>query len=178
MAIVDKVRPETVEILRGTIDFYLLRGILPVARSWPKKPKPPYTALQAEGMAVFTIICGSMKRIYPSILSAWQIGAEGKRAQWTDTYKGLGMKYWKLKRCIAPIALDYKINEEEDKFTVSWTVLQLYIDPNTEEEIRHWGTDLIDKKDISEAPKPIYFTLYDDEGTRVIAPFIKFEVTG
>lgn len=177
MAKVDKLRPEVIEQSRGTVDFYLLRGILPVARAWPKKPKPPYTALQAEAMAVFSIICGSMKRIYPSILLAWQIGSEGKRAQWTDTYKGLGMKYWKKNRSIAPVAIDYKIVEEEDKFSVSWTVLQLYIEKSKEEEIKKMSSDLINKEDILSAPKPIYFSLYDDFGTRVIAPFIKFEVT-
>ncbi|GAI84782.1 unnamed protein product, partial [marine sediment metagenome] len=55
MAIVDKITGEKIERLRGKVDFYLLRGILPVARRWPKKPKPPYTALQAEAMAVFAI---------------------------------------------------------------------------------------------------------------------------
>jgi len=52
MATVNKVTGEAVELLRGHIDFYMLRGLLPVARKWPKKIKPPYTALQAEAQAV------------------------------------------------------------------------------------------------------------------------------
>ncbi len=62
MAIVNKITAETIERMRGKIDFYLLRGITPVARSWPKKPKPPYTALQAEAMAVFALANKSFRR--------------------------------------------------------------------------------------------------------------------
>lgn len=176
MAKVDKIRPESIELLRGTIDFYLLRGILPVARSWPKKPKPPYTELQAEAMAVFSIACKLMSRISENILEAWRIGSEGKRAQWTDTFKGLVMQYWKLNKVISPIAIDYKVTEEETKFTVEWTILRVYLDKNIPEVMRKETTDLINKEDISKVKAPIYFTLYDEAHKRLVAPYILLEV--
>lgn len=177
MAIVDKIRPETIEKLRGRIDFYMLRGILPVARRWPKKPKPPYTALQAEAMAVFSIACANMKRISDNILEKWREGSEGKRSQWTDVFKGIIMKYWKLNKSIAPIAIDYQVTETDTQFKVLWNILQVYISPNKKEEIYNMETNLIDKKDIGLMPKPIYFTLFDDEGIRLVAPYILFELT-
>jgi len=175
VAIVDKVRPETIERMRGVIDFYMLRGILPVARSWPKKPKPPYTPLQAEAMAVFSIICGTMKRLSANMLKVWREGSEGKRSQWTDTYKGLAMKYWKKNRSISPIALNYEVVEEATKFKVKWDILEVFIDPDTPEKEYTIETELIKKDDILKAPKPIYFTLFDDDGQRLIAPYILFE---
>ncbi len=174
MAIVDKIRPETIELLRGKIDFYLLRGILPVARSWPKKPKPPYTALQAEAMAVFSIANKSMRRLSDNMLKTWQATTVGITPSWTDVYRSIIMKYWKLNRTIAPIALDYEVFETEDQFKISWDILQLYIDPDTPEETYTKATKLIDKDEILLAPKPIYFTLFDD-GQRLVAPYILFE---
>jgi len=37
-------------------------------------------------------------------------------------------------------------------------------------------SDLITKEDLKKTDMPVYFTLYDDDGTRLIAPFIKLEV--
>ena len=175
MAIVKEITPETIERMRGVIDFYMLRGITPVARSWPKKPKPPYTALQAEAMAVFAIANNSMHRLSQNMLEKWQVSTVGVKPSWTDVYRSIIMKYWKLKRVIAVIALDYEVVEEVDKFKVVWEILQLYIDPETPEEIYNYETTLIVKADILMAPKPIYFTLYDDDGNRQVAPNILFE---
>ncbi|GAJ11818.1 unnamed protein product [marine sediment metagenome] len=177
MAIVDKITGETIERLRGKVDFYLLRGILPVARRWPKKPKPPYTALQAEAMAVFGIANTSMSRISEHILEAWKIGSVGKKASWTDTFRGIIMGYWKLYRVIAPIALDYEVIETDTQFKVKWDILQVYLVPEIPEEIYTLETILINKEDILKAPKPIYFTLYLNSETRLVAPYILFDIT-
>ncbi len=175
MAIVKEITPETIELLRGTIDFYLLRGILPVARSWPKKPKPPYTELQAEAMAVFAIANKSMHRLSPNMLETWQLSTVGVKPSWTDVYRSIIMKYWKLKRVIAPIALNYEVVDAGLEFKVVWQILQLYIDPETPEEIYSDESILIVKSDILLAPKPIYFTLLDDDKNRLVAPYILFE---
>lgn len=175
MAIVNKVTPETIERLRGKVDFYMLRGILPVARRWPKKPKPPYTALQAEGMAVFSIACANMKRISPDMLLLWQASSEGKRSQWTDVWKGIFMKYWKLTGILPKIALDHEVIEIGNEFKVSWNILEIFIDPLIPEKTYTMTTTLILKSDILLAPKPIYFTLFDDSENRQVAPFILFE---
>ncbi len=176
MAIVDKITPETIERLRGIIDFYMLRGILPVARKWPKKPKPPYTALQAEAMAVFAMANSSMHRLTPNMLETWQATTVGVKPSWTDVYRAIIMKYWKLNRTIAPIALDYNVIETDTEFKVVWDILQLYIDPLVPEELYSAETTIINKEDIILAPKPIYFTLSSDDGIRLVAPNIKFEV--
>ena len=175
MAIVKEITPETIELLRGTIDFYMLRGILPVARSWPKKPKPPYTDLQAEAMAVFAIANLSMHRLSPNMLEAWQLTTVGIKPSWTDVYRSIIMKYWKLNRCIVSIALDYEVIETATEFRVVWDILQLYIDPGVPEETYRMETNLINKSDILLAPKPIYFTLLDDAQKRLVAPYILFE---
>ena len=175
MAIVKEITPETIERMRGVIDFYMLRGITPVARSWPKKPKPPYTALQAEAMAVFSIACANMKRISPDMLKLWQESTEGKRSQWTDVWKGIFMKYWKLKGTLPPMALDHEVVETGAEFRVSWDILEVFIDPEIEEKKYELETELINKEDLLLAPKPIYFTLFDDEGNRLVAPYILFE---
>jgi len=175
MAIVKKITPETIERMRGVIDFYMLRGILPVARSWPKKPKPPYTPLQAEAMAVFAIANKSMHELSPNMLETWRVSTFGKKPSWTDVYRAIIMKFWKKNRSIAPIALDYEVVEEETKFKVVWDLLELFIDPEVPEERYTYETTLILKADILEAPKPIYFTLLDDEKQRLVAPYIIFE---
>jgi hypothetical protein len=176
MAKVDKITGETIERLRGKVDFYLLRGITPVARRWPKKPKPPYTALQAEAMAVFKIAQSSKKRISNKMLEAWRKNATGKREAWYDTFTKIIMGYWYKNRSIAPIALDYSIKENEIEFWMELSILQLFIDQTTQEEIYEMETLKIVKKDVEKYPKPIYFTLYDEETTRLVAPYILWQV--
>jgi len=175
MAKVDRITGENIERFRGKVDFYLWKGKIPVARRWPKKPTPPYTALQAEAMAAFSMTCAQMRRLLPAILLAWQIGSEGKREQWTDTFKGLGMKYWKLNREISPVAIDYEIIDSGATFKVKWTILQVYLDGVTSEVISVLVSDLMTKADFEKTEVPGYFTLIDDSGTRLIAPYIKLE---
>lgn len=176
MAIVDKITGEKIEKLRGTIDFYLLRGITPVARAWPKKPTPPYTPLQAEAMAVFRIAQSSKKRLSADMLEAWRKISVGKRPAWGDTFTRLIMEYWRKYECICPIAIDYKIVETELKFSVEWTGLRLYLEEGIPEVIRKETTELITKADIEKIHTPIYFTFYDEVGNRLVAPYILFEV--
>ena len=176
MAKLDKVRGETIELLRGRIDFYMLRGILPVARSWPKKPKPPYTALQAEYMAVFSIARSSLKRISANMLEEWRKITVGKRPQWTDVFTKIIMRYYYYNKSIPLIALDYLIIETELTFQVKWTVLQLYLDPEIPEEITDIYTDIILKSDLENYPQPISIILLDDFGDRLVAPYMLFEV--
>lgn len=176
MARVDNITGEMIELLRGKVDFYLLRGILPVARRWPKKPKPPYTVLQAEAMAVFSIAARTLKRITGIILDEWRKGSEGSRAQWTDTFKSIIMKYWKANKSIPLIALDYSIVETGIEFKVNWKVLQLYIDPGITERVYNIQTGLISKSDFFKIRQPIYFTLLNDDSTRAVAPYILFKI--
>jgi len=176
MTKVNRITGDNIERFRGKIDFYLWKGKIPVARSWPKKPTPPYTALQAEAMAAFSMICGQMRRLLPDILLAWQIGSEGKREQWTDTFKGLGMKYWKANREISPVAIDYTVVDLGTTFKVSWILLKVYLDGVTPEEITQVDSESINKSDLTKTDKPLYFTLFDNTGNRLIAPYIKMEL--
>jgi len=176
MAKVDKITGEKIEKLRGRVDFYLLRGITPVARRWPKKPKPPYTPLQAEAMAVFKIAQKTKKRISDNMLKAWRKSSVGKRPVWGDTFTRLIMECWKKNRCIAPIALDYSIKETELEFWVEWTGLRIYLDKTIPEVIRSETTLLIVKEEILKMHEPIYFTFIDAFGDRLVAPYILFEV--
>ena len=176
MAIVDKIRGEAIEGLRGIIDFYLFKGILPVARKYPKKLKPPYTELQAECMAAFSLANRSMRRLSNHIINAWKTSSVGKKASWTDVYRGIIMRYWKKTKEIAPIALNYELVENETEYTVKWDIMQLYLDPEVPEEYYQVETDVIMKTEVINVPEPIYYTLLDDEGYRLVAPYIHLEV--
>ena len=175
MAKVDNVTAEAIEILRGKIDFYMLRGILPVARSWPKKPKPPYTALQAEAMAVFAIANDSMRRLSTNMIEEWRKTTVGVTPAWTDVYRSLIMKNWKLNRNILPIAIDVVITDNPLEYTILWTTLQLFIDKTIPEIITIEPLLTIVKADLVNKTRPIYITLYDDTGQRVVAPNILLE---
>lgn len=174
MAKVREITPEAIELLRGTIDFYMLRGILPVARSWPKKPKPPYTELQATAMAVFSMSNESMRRLTAKMIEAWRVESFGKRASWTDKYRAIAGKYWKLTREYPLIALDYELVETASTIKVVWDILKLSLIHGVPEDTYQIETNTIDKSDIEKAVKPIYFTLLDDEGRRQVAPHIKY----
>lgn len=176
MAKIEGPTDEAIEKLRGVVDIYKLRGIQWVARKWPKKPTPPYTALQAEAMAVFAIASTCLSRISGSMLEDWRAGAIGKKESWIDTFRGIIMHYWKENRSIPLVALEYMFIEYETEFRIQWEVLQLYIDPDLEEEILELETLLITKEEILKYPEPMYFSLFDSEGTRLVAPYILFEV--
>ncbi|GAH69720.1 unnamed protein product, partial [marine sediment metagenome] len=117
-----------------------------------------------------------LSRIEGKILEAWRIGAVGKRASWTDTFRGIIMSYWKDNRSIAPIALDYNITEYDPDIRITWDILEVFIDPNVEEKKYSLETFLISKEDILKVQEPIYFTLLDDDKRRLVAPYILFEV--
>lgn len=174
MAIVDTIRGDSIELLRGVVDFYLLRGILPVARTYPIKIKPPYTPLQAEAMAVFSLASADLAKITLHMLQYWRTATEGKRKQWTDNFKGIIMHFWKLNGTIAPIATDFEIIETATEYRVKWWILQDYIDPLTPDEYYTMQTPLILKSALTAQPPPIYFTLVDDIGTRLAAPYILY----
>lgn len=172
MAKVDHITGEQIERFRGIIDFYMYAGKIPVARSWPKKLTPPYTTLQAEAMAVFSLASQQMKRLKPNILNAWRIGSEGKRAQWTDTFKGLTMKYWKLTGTFPIIALNYTITEIAGNIKIVFELLEISLIPGVAEKIYNLQTANIEKSSIMETDKPIYYTLMDNNNIRLICPYI------
>jgi len=174
MAIVKDVTPEQIETLRGRVDFYMLRGILPVARRWPKKPTPPYTDLQATAMKVFSTAAASMKRVKPAIRQAWRVSSVGRRSQWPDSFKAIALKYWKLTRTFPLIGLDYEVIETLTTVAVKWEILEISLISGVEEKIYFEQTHLMQISAIEKYVKPIYFTLLDNEGRRQIAPFIKY----
>ena len=127
-------------------------------------------------MAVFAIANRTLKRIKGNILDEWKKLTTGKRPAWTDVFRAIIMKYWYKNKSIPLIALDFEVIETETEFQVKWTVLQLYIDKEKEEEIYDIKTRLIGKDEIESAPKPIYFSLYNDDGSRAVAPYILLEM--
>lgn len=174
MAIVDDLHPEAVELLRGKVDFYKLMGKLPIARAWPKKPTPPYTALQAEAMATFTKAKQSTVRLTLHIIQAWRTLCNGKQEAWADHYCGLIMHYWKIYRTLPPIATDYLVVRTATDYQVKWWILQLYLNPETPEETYTMQTSAISLTEWETVPKPIYFSLTNDAGVRYAAPMIPF----
>jgi len=174
MAKVGNISAEAIELARGRIDYYMLRGILPISRRWPKKPKPPYTQLQATGMAVFSIAASSMRRLSTKMRDAWKASGGGKRSQWPDSFKAIALKYWKLTRTFPLIALDYEVIETATTIKVIWSILEVSLLSGVEEKTYNITTDVIAKSGIEMAVKPIVFTLLDDSGNRQVAPFILY----
>ena len=172
MAVVDKLRPEAIAKLRGLVDFYTLKGKITVARKWPRKPKPPYTALQAEAMAVFALAKADTKRISLHIVAAWKRWNSGKREQWPDEFTAIAMRYWKVTRKFPAIALDYEVTETDTTWRCKWTILQDYLESSTPDDISILQTDIISKSDFSQYTSPFFFSLYDDAGLRLVAPYI------
>lgn len=169
MAILSNITGEQIEKFRGVIDFYMLRGLLPVARKWPRKPKPPYTKLQAEAQAVFALAAGYTSVIKGEVLYWWQTSSEGKRQQWTDTVKAIVMRYWKIKREIPLIVLDFEVISGEN-IKVAWKVLRTNLD--YEETILDITSDILPMSVYQNATKPIFFTLCDDDNNRQVCPYI------
>ena len=174
MAKVDMIRSETIEQLRGLVDFYNLRGILPVARAWPKKNSPPYTSLQAEAQAVFAIANADLSKITLHMLQYWRAATVGKRKQWTDDFRGIIMHYWKIYRSIPPIATDFEIIETDIDWQVKWWLFQDFIDPTIPEVYYTLQTELIQKEEFVKMGTPLYFMLRNEAGTRLVSPFILF----
>lgn len=170
MAIVNNVYGETVEYLRGKVDFYMLRGLLPVARKWPKKIKPPYTPLQAEAQKVFGLGASYTSLMYGEILDLWRLSAEGKRQQWTDTFKYLIMSYWKTHREIPFIVLEYSLSIVGAQISVTWKILKTTIDKA--EQVIDLETDLFDYNFYKNAREQIFFVLTDDQKIRQCCPYI------
>ncbi|GAI78029.1 unnamed protein product, partial [marine sediment metagenome] len=110
MAIISKITDELKAHHKGKLDFYMLRGILPVVRSWPKRRKTPFRPRELAAQGVFGILAKSTTKITDKVLEAWKIGSIGKRPRWQDTFMSLGMKYWAIHGEIPPILLDYQIH--------------------------------------------------------------------
>lgn len=172
MAKVDKLRPETITRLKGLVDFYTLRGKITVARKWPRKPRPPYTSLQAEAMLVFAMSKKYISKISLHMVDAWKRWNAGKREQWPDEFTGIIMRYWKETRVFCPVALDYEITEDVTTWKCKWTVFEAFLDQSKDPEIHFFETDIIQKSDFSLYEGQLFFTLYDSEGFRLAAPYI------
>ncbi|GAH59325.1 unnamed protein product, partial [marine sediment metagenome] len=110
MAKVSKITGEMIANGKKEIDFYMLRGILPVARSWPKRRKTPFRPRELEAQGVFGILSKNTTLIQDKVKEAWIVESIGKRPRWQDTFIGLGMKYWGINKEIPPILLDYQIH--------------------------------------------------------------------
>jgi len=169
MARLNDFSTEQVELLRGLVDFYYYKGQLPVARSWPRKPKPPYTKLQAEAMAIFSLASAYTSMIDGLVLEWWKFTSEGVRQQWTDTFKGLAMKYWKKTGNFPYIVLDLTVEKNVNDILISWKILKTGL--NISEEVLDLETDIINYPDLLIRDEPIWFTLLDNEGLRQISPF-------
>lgn len=169
MARLDKISTEQVELLRGLVDFYNYKGILPVARSWPKKPKPPYTELQAEAMSIFALASAYTSMIDGIVLEWWKFTSEGIREQWTDTFKGLAMSYWKATKTFPLIVLDLSLEKNGDDIIITWTTL--FTGLNQPENIKILTSNIINYPSLLILDKPIWFTLLDENDLRQISPF-------
>ncbi|GAH93135.1 unnamed protein product, partial [marine sediment metagenome] len=71
MAIISKITDELKAQHKGKLDFYMLRRILPVVRSWPKRRKTPFRPRELEAQGVFGFLSKSTTFIQDKVREAW-----------------------------------------------------------------------------------------------------------
>jgi len=174
VAIVKKITDEMIVKGKGIIDYYMLRGILPVARSWPKRRKTPFRPRELEAQGVFGILSKSTTFIQDKVKEAWVVESIGKRPRWQDTYIGLGMKYWGINGEIPPILLDYQIHWHTPNPELELLLQKIEAKYGKTEAQEIQSTGIVNIEDIEEYREKLYFTLYDTKGIRLIAPFLEF----
>jgi len=174
MAIVSKITDEMKVKGKKKFDFYMLRGILPVVRSWPKRRKTPFRPRELEAQGVLGILSKNTTLIKDKVREAWIVESIGKRPRWQDTFIGLGMKYWGINNEIPPILLDYQIHYSSPQFELE--ILIKKIEELTGEPIAQeiQSTGIVDIEDIETYREKLYFSLYNTKGIRLIAPFLEF----
>ena len=172
MAKLSEINPAGVEALRGIVDFYKYKCILPVARSWPRKIKPPYTILQAQAQIVFGRARQDLGKLTYHMTKEWQNSFNGKRAAWTDAFVSVVMHYWKMTRNYPLIATDFAYITTDTDIQVKWYIYEKGIEPDAEENYYWLQTSLISKTAFETIQKPIFYTLYDDAMIREGAPII------
>jgi len=174
MAIVSKITGGMIAKGKGVIDYYMLRGILPVARSWPKRRETPFRPRELEAQGVFGILSKSTTFIQDKVREAWIVESIGKRPRWQDTYIGLGMKYWGINGEIPPILLDYQIHWHSPNPELELLLQKIEDKFGKTEAQEIQTTGIISLADIETYREKLYFTIYDMAGLRLIAPFLEF----
>ena len=129
MAIVSKITDEFKAHHKGKLDFYKLRGILPVIRSWPKRRKTPFRPRELEAQGVLGFISKNTPKIKGKVLEAWVKEGFGKRPRWQDTFMALGRKYWAINGVLPPILLDYQIHWHSPNAELELLSKTLYTPP-------------------------------------------------
>lgn len=175
MAKISEFNPELIELFRGKLDIYMYKGKIPVVRKWPKKIKPPYTPLQAEAQAVFSLANSSMKYLDYSIILEWRKLATGKRPSWTDVYRKIIMRYWRDTKTITPIAKNVTVTKEGDNYLVKWTIIKYESYTQKEPTSEELKAVTIPKDQIEGKSTPVYVTLFNDDGYRACAPYINMK---
>ncbi|GAH99620.1 unnamed protein product, partial [marine sediment metagenome] len=169
MAIVKKITDELKAKHKKKYDYYMLRGILPVVRKWPKRTKIAYTSEQKEAQAVFGIISKSTRKIKGRVLEDWINQSFGKRSRWQDTFRGSGMKYWGKYREIPPILLDYQIKWHTPNPELKLLLQKIDAKYGKRETEEIYTTGIIDIADIYEYRKKLWAWICDIKGLRILA---------
>ncbi|GAI88076.1 unnamed protein product, partial [marine sediment metagenome] len=159
---------------KGKLDFYMLRGILSVVRSWPQRRKTPFRPRELEAQGVFGILSKSTTFMQDKVKEAWIVESIGKRPRWQDTFIGLGMKYWGINKEIPPILLDYQIHWHTPNPELKLLLQKIEAKYGKTEAQEIQTTGIVDIKDIEEYREKLYFTIYNTKGIRIIAPFLEF----
>ena len=174
MAIVDKITGEKIELLRGEVDFYLLRGILPVARRWPQKTSPPYTELQAEAQMVFGALKKALKFIKGKVLEDWKKNAVGMTGSWCDLFLDKGMYYWKHTREMPPVLLDYGVSHLSPRLTAAMLLAKIDEKYGVSEVKEIKNTGFIDPCDLIRHQEQVHFWIETAPGISIVAPYIEY----
>lgn len=174
MAIIKRITDELRVKGKKKLDYYMLRGILPVVRTWPKRRKTPFWPRELEAQGVFGILSKFTTSIQDKVREAWIVESIGKRPRWQDTFIGLGMKYWGINGEIPPILIDYQIKWHTPNPELELLLQKIEAKYGKTEAQEIQTTGIVNIEDIETYRENLYFSLYNTKGIRLIAPFLEF----
>lgn len=86
MAVLDRMPSEgEIAAFRGTVDFYMYKGLV-VARSWPRKPKGPRSEAVQRGIDNFKAAIVAISNTSPEVIDAWKAMARNSPQTWRDYF--------------------------------------------------------------------------------------------
>lgn len=174
MAKVSKITDEMLVKFKHKLDVYRYRGKINVVRMWPKRREVPFRPREKAAQAAFSAITKYYPKITGKVLEAWIVESIGKRPRWQDTFLSLGMKYWAKYGEIPPILIDYQIHWHTPNPELELLLQKIEAKYGKTEAQVIQTTGIVSLEDIETYREKLFFSIYDIEGLRLIAPFLEF----
>lgn len=161
------------------VDFYFLRG-RPVARSWPRHVKFPYTEKQAKAQLSFKESRKAIKVFPAALRNAWQSFFYGNKRAWVDFFTSNFVKYFMKYNIVPPLVSDVGFEYDyENVYLVFKTSeckpVKLYLFDTpvknfSVSKLTHGGYDVCYKSGFP-SPKKVFDSLPCYGKSNVVVPF-------